>query len=156
MIRKILFTLIALMLLPVAVSAQKPSDRERKTWMKEMRQYKNEFLTRKLDLTEEQKAKFLPVYNRMESEVRTVNEQTMKMERDIRKNKEATDLEYEKLAEAQFELKAREAKIELKYLKEFKSILKPSQLVKLKKAERDFSRELMKKHQEHSKDKKRK
>lgn len=156
MIRKILFTLIALMLLPVAVSAQKPSDRERKTWMKEMQQYKNEFLTRKLDLTEEQKAKFLPVYNRMESEVRTVNEQTMKMERDIRKNKEATDLEYEKLAEAQFELKAREAKIELKYLKEFKSILKPSQLVKLKKAERDFSRELMKKHQEHSKDKKRK
>lgn len=156
MIRKILFTLIALMLLPVAVSAQKPSDRERKTWMKEMQQYKNEFLTRKLDLTEEQKTKFLPVYNRMESEVRTVNEQTMKMERDIRKNKEATDLEYEKLAEAQFELKAREAKIELKYLKEFKSILKPSQLVKLKKAERDFSRELMKKHQEHSKDKKRK
>ena len=156
MIRKILFTLITLLLLPAAVSAQKPSDRERKTWMKEMQQYKNEFLTRKLNLTEEQKAKFLPVYNRMESEVRAVNEQTMKMERDIKKSKEATDLEYEKLAEAQFELKAREAKIELKYLKDFKTILKPAQLVKLKKAERDFSRELMKKHQEHSKDKKRK
>lgn len=156
MIRKILVTLIALMLLPVAVSAQKPTDRERKTWMKEMQQYKNEFMTRKLDLTDEQKAKFLPVYDRMEKEVRAVNEQTMKMERDIRKNKVATDLEYEKLAEAQFELKAREAKIELKYLKEFKAILKPAQLIKLKKAERDFSRELMKKHQEHSKDKKRK
>lgn len=156
MIRKILFALIALMLFPVAMSAQKPSDRDRKTWMKEMQQFKNEYLTRKLHLTEEQKVKFLPVYNRMENELRAVNEQTMKMERAIKKNKDVTDLEYEKLAEAQFEVKAREAKIELKYLKEFKSILKPSQLVKIKKAERDFSRELMKKHQEHSKDKKRK
>ncbi len=156
MIRKILFTLIALMLLPVAASAQKPSDRERKTWMKEMQQYKNEFMTRKLELTDEQKAKFLPMYDRMEKEVRAVNEQTMKMERDIKKNKEATDLEYEKLAEAQVELKAREAKIELKYLKEFKAILKPSQLVKLKKAERDFSRQLMKKHQERTAGKKHK
>lgn len=156
MIRKILFLLAIVILLPTAVSAQKPSERDRKTWMKEMQQYKNEFMTRKLELTDEQKAKFLPLYDRMESEVRAVNEQTMKMERDIKKNKEATDLEYEKLAEAQFELKAREAKIELKYLKEFKAILKPSQLVKLKKAERDFSRQLMKKHQERTAGKKHK
>ena len=81
-------------------------------------------------------------------DMRAVNDQTMKMEHAIKKNKEATDLEYEKLAEAQFEQKAREAKIELKYLKEFKTILTPRQLIKLKKAERDFSRELMKKHQE--------
>ncbi|MDE6684033.1 MAG: Spy/CpxP family protein refolding chaperone [Duncaniella sp.] len=148
MIRKLVFILVTLMFLPVAMSAQKPSDRDRKAWMKEMQQYKNEFMVRKLDLTEEQKTKFLPVYNRMECEVRAVNDQTMKMEHAIKKNKEATDLEYEKLAEAQFEQKAREAKIELKYLKEFKTILTPRQLIKLKKAERDFSRELMKKHQE--------
>ena len=48
MIKKIIFTLIALMLLPVAVSAQKPSDRDRKAWMKEMQQYKNEFMRRNL------------------------------------------------------------------------------------------------------------
>ncbi|MDE6066054.1 MAG: Spy/CpxP family protein refolding chaperone [Duncaniella sp.] len=156
MIKKIIFTLIALMLLPVAVSAQKPSDRDRKAWMKEMQQYKNEFMTRKLGLTDEQKAKFLPVYKRMECEVRAVNDQTMKMERDLRDKKDVTDLEYEKLAEAQFELKAREAQIELKYFKEFKTILTPAQLVKLKKAERDFSRQLMKKHQEHSAEKRRK
>lgn len=149
MIKKLLFVLIALILLPVAISAQKPTSRERQTWMKEMQQYKNDYISHKLELTDEQKAKFLPLYNRMEDEVRNMADQAMRMDREVRKKGDAaTDLEYEKAAEAQFELKAKEAQVELKYLNEFKGVLSPKQLFKLKKAERDFSRELMKKHQE--------
>lgn len=149
MIRKVIFILLALLLLPIALMAQKPTDRERKTWMKELQQYKNEFISNKLELSEEQKTAFLPIYNQMETEIRKLNDQTMKMERDIRKKKgEVTDLEYEKAAEAVFELKGKESKIELRYFKEFKTVLSPKQLLMLKKAERDFSRELMKKHHE--------
>lgn len=149
MMKKLLFILVALMMLPVAMSAQKPTARERQAWMKEMQQYKNDYIARKLELTDEQKTKFLPAYNRMEDEVRKIADQTMRMERDIKKKGEAaTDLEYEKAAEAQFELKAKEAQIELRYFKEFKTMLTPQQLLKLKKAEREFSRELMKKHHE--------
>ena len=155
MIRKLLLIIIALMLLPVAMCAQKPTERERQTWMKEMQQYKNDYISRKLELTEEQKTKFLPLYNRMETEVRKLSDQTMKMERDVRKKGDAaTELEYEKAAEAQFELKAKEAQIELKYFREFKTVLKPQQLLKLKRAERDFSRELMKHHEKQNKQKK--
>ena len=155
MIRKLLLIIIALILLPVAMCAQKPTERERPTWMKEMQQYKNDYISRKLELTEEQKTKFLPLYNRMETEVRKLSDQTMKMERDVRKKGDAaTELEYEKAAEAQFELKAKEAQIELKYFKEFKTVLKPQQLLKLKRAERDFSRELMKHHEKQNKQKK--
>ncbi len=155
MIRKLLLIIIALILLPVAMCAQKPTERERQTWMKEMQQYKNDYISRKLELTEEQKTKFLPLYNRMETEVRKLSDQTMKMERDVRKKGDAaTELEYEKAAEAQFELKAKEAQIELKYFKEFKTVLKPQQLLKLKRAERDFSRELMKHHEKQNKQKK--
>lgn len=150
MVRKVILILLALLLLPIALMAQKPTERERNTWMKELQQCKNEFISDKLDLTEEQKAKFLPVYNRMEAEIRNIHDQAMKMEREIRKRKgEVTDLEYEKAAEAQFELKEKESRIEMRYFKEFKTILSPKQLFMLKKAERDFSRELMKKHREH-------
>lgn len=149
MIRKLLFIFIALILLPIAMSAQKPTQRERRAWMKEMQQYKNDYISRKLELTEDQKAKFLPLYNRMEEEERAIAEQTARMERDVRKKGDAaSDLEYEKAAEAQFELKAKESQIELKYFREFKTVLSPKQLLKLKRAERDFSRELMKKHHE--------
>lgn len=155
MIRKLLLIIITLLLLPVAMSAQKPTERERQTWMKEMQQYKNDYIARKLDLTDEQKAKFMPLYNRMEAEVRKICEQTMRMERDVRKKGDAaTDLECEKAAEAQFELKGKEAQIELKYFKEFKTVLSSRQLLKLKKAEREFSRELMKHHEKQNKHKK--
>ncbi len=66
MIKKLLFILIALLLLPIAMTAQKPTDRERQVWMKEMQQYKNDYISRKLELSEEQKTKFLPIYKRME------------------------------------------------------------------------------------------
>ena len=47
MIKKLLFILIALILLPIAMSAQKPTQRERRAWMKEMQQYKNDYISRK-------------------------------------------------------------------------------------------------------------
>ncbi len=139
MIKKLLFILIALLLLPIAMTAQKPTDRERQMWMKEMQQYKNDYISRKLELSEEQKTKFLPIYNRMESEIRKISDQTMRMEREVRKKGDAaTDLECEKAAEAQFELKAKEAQIEIKYFKEFKTVLSPRQLLKLKKSREGF------------------
>lgn len=157
MVKKVILIIIALMLLPIALFAQKPSAREREAWMKEMQQVKNEYIARKLDLSEEQKTKFLPLYNRMDEEMRQAAEQAMKMEREVRKKgKQATDLEYEKAAEAQFELKGKENVIEMKYFKDFKKMLSPCQLFKLKKAERDFSRELMKKHNERKRENKKK
>lgn len=157
MVKKIILIMIALMLLPIALLAQKPSAREREAWMKEMQQVKNEYIARKLELSDEQKTKFLPLYNRMDEEMRQVAEQAMKMERSVRKKgPQATDLEYEKAAEAQFELKGKENRIEMKYFNDFKTMLTPRQLFKLKKAERDFSRELMKKHNERKRDNKKK
>ena len=149
MIKKLLFLLLLFVTFGQTVEAQKPNERDRKTWMKEMQQFKNDYIVRKLGLNEEQKAKFLPLYNKMEAEVRKINDQTMRMEHDVKKKgTEATDLEYEKAAEAQFELKAKEAQIEMKYFKDFKNVLTPKQLLKLKRVERDFSRELMKNHHE--------
>ena len=71
----LIFTLfLSVILAPLCVSAQnvEPRPRDRETWMKEMQQFKNDFISRKLDLTDEQKSKFLPLYNQMDEEVRGI------------------------------------------------------------------------------------
>lgn len=153
MSHRIITILLVLMMLPVSLVAQKrngskqPSRQDRETWMKEMQQVKTDFIAKKLCLNEEKKEKFVQIYSRMEKELRTVNEQTMKQVRNVaRKGETVTDDEKEKAAAAEFELKSKEGAIEKKYYKEFRTLLSPDQLLKLKKAERDFSRELMSRH----------
>lgn len=129
-----------------------PTKRERESWLKEMQQYKIDFIARQLALTDEEKAKFANVYNSMDGELRAVQEETFRLERQVKKKGEkASSLELEKAAEAQFELKGKEHAIEMKYLPKFKSVLTPAQLFKLKEAERKFLRQVMKQHQKHKK-----
>lgn len=149
-----LMLLFALFTLSFTTSAQqRPEPRERKVWMKEMQQYKNDFISKKLQLTDDQKARFIPLYNSMDAEIRKTQDEAEKLYRQTKKKESGvSDLEYEKAAEAAYELKGRENEIEMRYFKQFKTILTPKQLFKLKDAERDFTRQLMK-HQQHSREK---
>ena len=106
----ILFTfLIAALMLPAVMQAQRNFGRDRESWMKEIQQYKNDFIAKKLELTDEQRAKFLPLYNSMDEEIRKVQEESEQLSRQtMGKEDKATDLEYEKAAEAMYELKGRE------------------------------------------------
>lgn len=147
-----LFALLCIALCSLTASAQRPSEQEREAWMKEMQQYKNEFISKKLELSEEQRAKFLPLYAKMDAEIRKSQKAVRNMCRKVEKDDKVEDVEFEKCAEALYELKGRENKIEMKYFKEFKAILSPKQLFKLKQAEMDFSRQLMKDRQMHHPD----
>lgn len=142
-----LFLLFAVALFTSESHAQKqaPGSANHQVWMKEIQQYKNEFIAKKLDLTKEQRARFLPLYNSMEKEIRKAEDETEQLYLQVKKkDSSATELEYEKAAEAVYEMKGRENAIEMKYFNEFKSVLTPRQLFKLKEAERDFTRQLMK------------
>ncbi|MCM1163963.1 MAG: Spy/CpxP family protein refolding chaperone [Muribaculaceae bacterium] len=147
-----IFLLIVTIFLSLGVMAQKEPRPDKGEWMKEMQQYKNEFVAKKLELTEEQKTRFIPLYTKMDKEIRTLVEQTYKMSREVKKKgAAATDLEKEKAAEAQFECKMKEGQIEMKYFKEFKKILTPDQLMKFKDVERKFAKQLLNKHREQRK-----
>lgn len=140
----------------VAASAQTDGGRQRQKWFEEMRRYKSEYIADKLKLDNKQKAEFTPVYEQMDAEIGRLNHEMRQLERNIRKNGEkVTDTEYEKAAEAQFEIRTKEAAIERSYFPKFKQILTPRQLYELKNAERDFNRNLMDKHRRGSHGKKR-
>lgn len=150
----ILFIIIAFFAQLSTIDAQgRPSKAEREKWFKEMREYKHCFLTKELELTEDQQKEFFPLYDAMEDECHKINRDTRRLQRSIMKKEasEVTDIEYEKAAEALYELKGKEAIIELNYLDKFKSVLTKKQLFLLKSAEDKFSRHLMKEHSKHSK-----
>lgn len=157
MLATVIFAAVALMM-SVGVSAlPHPQGKvkgkgERTEWMKEMRRYKAEFMADKLDLTDEQKAKFIPLYEEMDERTSRIEREARQMEREIRKKgTQATDTEYEKAAEALTELKGKQGAIEMEYLPKFKTILTKEQLFKMKGAERDFMKGLMEHHRRSSK-----
>lgn len=116
-------------------------------WFKEIREFKHKFMVRELGLKDNQKADFFRILDNMEDECGEVNRNARELEKEIRdKGDKATDAEYEKASRIFFEQKQKEAEIELKAYNEFKKVLTPEQLFKLKNADWKFSRGLMEKH----------
>ena len=118
----------------------------RAQWMTEMRQYKRSYLAKELDLSREQQNKFCPLYEEMEDQVAKVNDEARVMEKRVADIPNATDLEYEKATEAMYDAAVRSTQIEREYMEKFQQILTGKQLFRLKAAERQFNREMMKQH----------
>lgn len=143
--RSVLIALL-LVLLPASVmfADDKRQRPERKQWLKEMRQFKHEFMIKELDLTPEQQSEFFAVYDRMNEEIFSLEQQTRQIEREVRKKgDEATDLEYEKAAEACCELAGKRNAILMRYFSDYKEILTKKQLFLMDGAERKFINHIM-------------
>ena len=85
-----LLTAISLILLTTfSALADKPTKAEREAWEKEMQQYKAEYMTRALDLTAEQKAKLIPLLNRMDQETKRLMDQTNSLKKNVEKKGDA-------------------------------------------------------------------
>ena len=153
--RSIIIILIITIFAPInMVVAQGKKNVDRKEWFAHMRQHKHEFLAKELKLTKDQEAKFFAVYDAMEDELHKVNRDTRKLEKQVADNKAATDVEYDAASKAIIELKKKEAAIELKYFDKLKATISSKQLFLLKKAERKFTKNIMKEHnKKHSKKK---
>lgn len=115
-------------------------------WMDQMRQYKRTYFTKELDLNKEQQQKFFPLYEAMEDESIQVENETRQMERRVSEAPDASDVEYEKAAEALFDMKVKQAAIEKGYMEKFRDILTPRQLFELKGVEKKFGRDMMRQH----------
>lgn len=113
-----------------------------------MNQAKAEFVAKDMALSQEQRAKFIPLYKSMNEETAKLAGETRDMERRIDKSPAASDEEYEQAATAMYELNGKRNAIEMRYFAKYKTILTKPQLYKLKKAEDKWHRQLMKKRRE--------
>ena len=147
--RSIVFLLACVAFVTAAVAqAPTPPDKDVDQWVKEVREFKHAYLARELNLSREQQPKFFKVYDAMEDEIAGLNNETRRMSKRVKElpEGEVTDLEYDMATDALFNLKAKEAKVELRYLPEFKEILDKKQLFMLKDAERKFTMKMMRRH----------
>ncbi len=131
------------------VSAQPPQSTDeagRQKWMTELRNFKHDFMIKELDIPADKQKEFFSAYDSMEDEISDLNAQTRSLEQKVLSDPDASDVELEAAARAQFELKSQESKIELEYYEKFKNILSPKQLIRIKNTERKFTQQLMQHH----------
>lgn len=146
---------VILSLAALSVSAQQRGRQkpDREKWFQELREWKHQFLTKEVELTEEQQPKFFAVYDAMQNEILAIHDGTRNMEKKLSLNKQASDLEYEKMAEALIEVKIKEGEIQKRYLDKMKTVISSRQLYKLQVAEKKFIRMLNRQHNKHLGDK---
>lgn len=137
---------LALAALGATAQSESRDTAEREKIMAELRPYRHKFLIKNLSLSKEQSERFLPLYDSMDDELQKINEETRAIERRVNDDADADDAEVEAAAKATFEQKSREAEVEMTYYKEFKEILTPRQLLRLKGAERSFNQWLVRNH----------
>ena len=104
---------IALLMTSMALAARdnnSDNDRQNK-WMNEYREYKQEFLSKEVDLTPSQKSEFLPLYNEMEQEIYNVNLEARKAEQTISQKDDASNNDYLEAAKLMVDVKTKEARI---------------------------------------------
>lgn len=122
------------------------NDANREQWFKEMRLKKHQFMARELSLTDQQKEKFFDIYDKMEQDMKAINDQTREIEHNVFKKKDATDTDFDAAIDAIYNQRYREWTVEKKAKEELSKILTKQQLLKLKRAEMKFTRALMKQH----------
>ena len=140
----IVLTAIALAL-PTAAQQKRSSSRPGQTeWLKGVREYKYDMLIQEVELTKDQQAQFLPLYQKMEDEIMRANKEVRDLEAKITNSKdEVSDLEYSLAAEAMVNAAAVVAKIEADYFKQFSQILSKRQLFLLKRTETRFAKSII-------------
>ena len=140
-------SLTLLMLFTSGAAAQQPlNEAERDRVFSEIRAYKHKLIAKELDLDTEQEKLFFPVYDKMDDQLQQIGAETRDLERNVLENVEASDTEVEAAAAAIYSQKQREGKVEAEYYEQFKEILSPRQLLKLKSAERKFTQQLVRQH----------
>lgn len=133
---------------PFDAAAQRHmSDSNRREWKQRMRELKHNFLSDALGLSREQQNEFFPLYDAMEDEIDLMTGQARELEAKLEASPDAvTDLEYSSAAKTIFEQKGRENKVEMEYFAKFEDILTPRQLFLLRKSERDFTAQVVRRH----------
>ena len=144
----LLILLLTLAAIPAAF-AQKGEDPNRAKMMEELQQFKIDFLAKEMNLSEKEKAEFTPLYKEYDEQRRQAGAEAWKFERQLKKNKDASEADYKRLAELQQNAKQKDNEIVKKFDARFESFLSAKQIYQMHQGEEKFfekMKEMRKKH----------
>lgn len=144
----LLLLLISFLSVPFAVAQEK---KDKAKMMEELQQFKLDYLSKEMQLSEKEKAEFVPLYKEYDKERRQAGAEAWKFERDLKKKNDASEADYKKLSELQQAARAKDNEIVKKYDARFESILSAKQIYTMHQAEEKFfekMKEMRKKNHE--------
>lgn len=133
------YLFIFMTLLCFSVQAQKQT----KCSEEEFRAKKQAYLTEQAELTEEEAAKFFPIYFELQALKKDINRKTWKKARQG-KNPQTTEAEYENILNSFIESEIQNHDLDKEYLKKYQTVLSNKKIYMLLHAEIKFNRNMVK------------
>lgn len=129
---------------------------KKKPTHQEMVQFKIDFISKEIELRDDQKKQFTEIYTQMENERRAVFKKIKEAEKKINGAKNATEADYEKASQEITQGRQQMNNIESAYDKKFEKFLSKKQIFKMKEAESRFIERVraMRDNKKHEKKKK--
>lgn len=144
--------LLIILTLTLASFSSFADKKDRGKMMEDIMRFKIDYLAQEMELSEKEKADFAPIYKDYDAELRKTGSEAFKYERELKKKENATDADYQKLADLQKKSREDFDAVNKKYEPKFEEILNAKQIYKMRKAEEKFfekMKEMRKKHRNH-------
>lgn len=136
------YALLLTLLLPLALMAQQPRPRPGE----KIKQLHENYITRELDLTPEQAKTFWPLYQEMRQKTKDITKDFVQKRRQGTEN--MTDAELNTLMEDELTRAEKLLAIKREYFVKFKQVLNIRQIERLRRAEKEFRKEVAKRIKE--------
>jgi Spy/CpxP family protein refolding chaperone len=150
--KKYTFLLITLFITSLTSFAQDGPLRERFKQKKEqVKSLKVAFITNELDLTPDEAAKFWPLYNAFEDKQQEIRKQKMKAFMDRKDDNSFDKLSEKEAATMLSQMESTEEELyqlKKKFIANLKGVLPATKILKLKKAEEEFSKKLLQQYRD--------
>lgn len=138
------FGLAIMLLLMVGAAAAQPGGGQAAARQEQMKAAKIGFLTRELNLSEEEAQKFWPVYNKFDNERETHRRKMMALRLEANEaGDQLTAKEAEAAVEQYLQLRQEEVDMERRFYQSVKKVLPAEKVALLFQAEKRFQRELL-------------
>ena len=145
------YLLLALLLLLVIPCVSAQDNKDKAKMMEDLQNFKIDFLAKEMQLSEKEKAEFVPLYKEYDKECRQSGSEVWKLERELKRNKNASDADYKRLSELQQRSREQHNEITKRFDTRLETFLSAKQIYDMHKGEEKFfekMKEMRKKHHE--------
>ena len=113
--------------------------------LREIKAQKSAFITARLELTPEEAQRFWPIYNEFDDKQDALRKEMRQLFKEPGKEAELTEAEAAALLEKGLQHRQQEIDLEKSYLERFKKSIGSVKTMRLRQAEHDFNREVLRK-----------
>lgn len=136
---KKLFLIIAIIISGLGLATAQEEDAGRRDRMfHEFQEFKMKYLAQEMELSEVQKKKFFEVYEEMTKSKMECFKEAKEMERKLKRNKDASEEDYQEMTSALNKANAQWSEEEKAYNEKFSEFLSQKQIYKMREAETNF------------------